>query len=62
MATNEHAPASAPAAMIEALAAPGPAPEHAAKLDLFGRLVGAWDVEYAHLDAAGAVTARRRGE
>jgi hypothetical protein len=32
-------------AMIEALKADGPLPEHAQKLMLFGRLVGSWDIE-----------------
>lgn len=31
--------------MLEALSAPGPAPEHADKLSLFGQFVGSWDLE-----------------
>jgi hypothetical protein len=48
--------------MIELLAAPGPAEEHADDLMLFGRLVGSWDVEATYFDHAGAVTGERRGE
>ena len=60
---NETKTASAaPSAMLEALAAVGPAPEHADKLALFGRLVGTWDVNDTHFDAGGAVTKRQRGE
>ena len=51
-----------PSAMIAALRAPGPAPEYADTLALFGRLVGAWDVDDTHFDADGAVTKRQRGE
>ena len=54
--------AAASSAMLEALAAPGPAPEHADKLTLFGRLVGTWDVDDTHFDVGSAVTKRQRGE
>src|SRR5207249_6426897 len=49
-------------AMIEALRADGPDPEHADKLMLFGRLVGSWDIEGRFLDGDGKVIREARGE
>jgi hypothetical protein len=40
--------------MIERLGADGPLPELADQLDLFGRFVGAWDLEWHGTDLAGA--------
>jgi len=51
-----------PSEMIEALTADGPFHEYADKLMLFGRLVGAWDIEGRHFDAEGQVTKEQRGE
>jgi hypothetical protein len=48
--------------MIESLIAEGPFDEHAEKLMLFGRLVGAWDIEDRHFDLEGQVTKEQRGE
>jgi hypothetical protein len=48
--------------MIAALAAPGPWPAHAEKLMLFGRFVGAWDVDVTLFDLDGSVSAEGRGE
>ena len=42
-----------PTAMLEALAASGPHPEHASELMLFGQLVGSWDIEATLLDPDG---------
>jgi hypothetical protein len=50
------------AAMIDALAASGPDPEHAAKLALFGRLVGSWDIRGRNFDANGTVIREQAGE
>lgn len=33
--------------MIDALVAPGPHPDHAAELNMFGRLIGSWDIEWS---------------
>jgi hypothetical protein len=55
MPTNESA-------MIEALAAEGPFPDHADKLMLFGRLVGSWAIEGRHFDEDGKVTKEQTGE
>jgi hypothetical protein len=41
------------AAALEALAATGPAPDHAEELMLFGQLVGAWDFDGVEYDADG---------
>jgi len=49
-------------AMIEALEADGPFPDHADKLMLFGRLVGSWDIEDRFFDEDGNVTKESRGE
>ena len=49
-------------AMIEALHAEGPDPEHADKLVLFGRLVGSWDIEGRFFDEDGKVTREGTGE
>lgn len=51
-----------PSPMIEALAADGPFDEYADKLMLFGRLVGAWDIEGKYFDSEGQVTQERQGE
>ena len=40
--------------MIDRLRADGPRPDLADQLDLFGRLVGAWDLEWHGRDLAGA--------
>jgi hypothetical protein len=48
--------------MIEALEAEGPFPEYADKLMLFGRLVGAWDIEGRNFNREGQVTKEQRGE
>ena len=48
--------------MIDALAADGPLPEYADKLMLFGRLVGAWDIEGQYFNAEGQITKEQRGE
>jgi hypothetical protein len=50
------------AAMIEALEADGPFPDHADKLMLFGRLVGSWDVQDTFFDQDGNVTGQADGE
>ena len=59
---TRHDPASRLPSAIARLAANGPFA--AAERDLmgYGRLVGAWDVEWVALDRSGAVVARRRGE
>jgi hypothetical protein len=49
-------------AMIDALQADGPYPEHADKLMLFGRLVGSWDIEGRFFDSDGNVTRESTGE
>jgi hypothetical protein len=49
-------------AMIEALQADGPHPEHADELMLFGRLVGSWDIEGRFLDEQGNTTSESTGE
>jgi hypothetical protein len=48
--------------MIQTLAADGPWPEHADKLMLFGRFVGAWDVEASYYDEDGNLVGRQQGE
>src|SRR5687768_14335584 len=47
---------------IERLAAAGPFPPQERDLALYGRLVGAWHVEWVRFDGAGAAVDRRRGE
>jgi hypothetical protein len=47
--------------VIEILEAEGPDPAHAGALLLYGRLVGAWDVDVVDHGAGGTFT-RRRGE
>jgi hypothetical protein len=42
--------------MIDRLGADGPRPDLADQLDLFGRFVGAWDLEWHGRDLAGAPT------
>jgi len=44
--------------MLEALGAGGPHPANADRLMLFGRLVGAWDVDYTVIAANGSRTTR----
>ena len=39
--------------MIEALRARGPHPDHAEELELFGKFVGAWDVDVTNIAADG---------
>ena len=48
--------------MIEALAAEGPFHEYADKLMLFGRLVGAWDIEGENFNSEGQVMREQQGE
>jgi hypothetical protein len=48
--------------MIEALAADAPFHEYADKLMLFGRLVGAWDIEGKYFDREGKAPQERKGE
>jgi hypothetical protein len=48
--------------MLTALAADGPWPEHADALMLFGRFVGAWDLEITLFDLDGSVRAQGAGE
>jgi hypothetical protein len=48
--------------MIEALAAEGPFADYTDKLMLFGRLVGAWDIEGRNFNREGQVTREQRGE
>lgn len=60
------AAAAAPAAdprldMITALRATGPHPSLGDQAQVFGRLVGAWDVDYADISKDGAVT-RHKGK
>jgi hypothetical protein len=47
---------------IERLAASRPFPPQERDLALYGRLVGAWDVDWAAFDESGAVAERRRAE
>ena len=49
-------------AMIEALRADGPFPEHADQLMLFGRLVGSWDIQGRFFDEEGNVIRESTGE
>jgi hypothetical protein len=49
-------------AMSAALHAPGPWPEYADKLMLFGQFVGVWDVDITFFGRDGAVTSEGRGE
>jgi hypothetical protein len=37
-------------AMLKLLAAPGPDPDYAEQLDLYGRFVGSWDIDNRKLD------------
>jgi hypothetical protein len=48
--------------MIERLSASGPFPPDADQLMLYGRLVGAWEVEWVRFDGRGEAAERRRGE
>jgi hypothetical protein len=47
---------------IRRLSASGPFRPDEQHLMLYGRLVGAWDVDWMAIDASGTVLARRRGE
>jgi hypothetical protein len=47
---------------IEALIAPGPAPEHADKLMLYGRFVGDWEFDWTGFDEEGNETLTTCGE
>ena len=48
--------------MIEALESEGPDPELADKLQLFGRLIGSWDIEGRFFDEHGNVDKESMGE
>ena len=48
--------------MIDVLAAPGPLPEHADKLMLFGQFVGSWAIEGTFLNPDGTIRSQRQGE
>lgn len=47
---------------LELLRADGPLPVHAESLALFGRFIGAWDMDVAFFDAAGKEVFRQPGE
>jgi hypothetical protein len=47
---------------IERLSAPGPFAPDKDELMLYGRLIGAWDVEWVAFDENGDAVERRRGE
>ena len=47
---------------IERLSAPGPFAPDAHELMLYGRLIGAWDIDWVALDGTGKAVERRRGE
>ena len=51
-----------PSEMIAALAADGPFHEYADKLMLFGRLVGAWDIDGRNFNPEGQVIKEQQGE
>jgi hypothetical protein len=57
--TTEFRTASA---MVEALQADGPHPDHADKLMLFGRLVGSWEIKGQFFDDGGNVIRETTGE
>ena len=48
--------------LAEALVAGGPDPEHAEALQLFGRFVGEWDLDWVAYDQDGARERTERGE
>jgi hypothetical protein len=48
--------------MVDALAADGPAAEHADKLMLFGQFVGEWEFDWTGYDENGEETTSERGE
>lgn len=48
-------------AFQEALVAPGPAPERGADMDLYGWLIGSWDLDVVEIGPQG-LTRRRTGE
>ena len=60
MSENRDAPALPSA--IERLAATGPYPPDLPHLMLYGRLVGAWEIDWVALDGNGAPIEHRRGE
>ncbi len=60
MPANDQAP-TLPSA-LERLAAGGPHRAEQTDLMLYGRLVGAWDVDWVNFDAEGQPRDRRRGE
>jgi hypothetical protein len=47
---------------LEALAADGPAPEHAEELMLYGRFVGSWEFDWTGFDADGNELLTTQGE
>jgi hypothetical protein len=47
---------------IERLSAPGPFAPDTEQLMLYGRLVGAWDIDWVRFDESGEAVERRRGE
>jgi hypothetical protein len=49
-------------AMVEALRADDPDPQHRERLMLFGRLVGSWDIEGRSFDEEGKIIKETRGE
>ncbi len=51
-----------PAAMLDALSAPGPAPHLARELAQFGRFVGSWDLDVVYYADDGSVRRRVAGE
>jgi hypothetical protein len=49
-------------AMIGVLAADGPFPEWREELDLFGRLIGSWDIQGRFFDSEGAIEDEHQAE
>jgi hypothetical protein len=47
---------------IERLSAPGPFGPDTHQLMLYGRLIGAWDIDWVAFDGSGTAVERRRGE
>jgi hypothetical protein len=47
---------------LKRLSASGPFPPDADELMLYGRLIGAWDVDWVRFDGRGKAAERRRGE
>jgi hypothetical protein len=48
-------------AFLDALGADGPAADRAGKMDLYGRLIGSWDLDVMHI-AEDRTVRRRKGE